>query len=170
MEAYLTCLCWFANVIIEWTNCDSMLGTLLDNMLMLMCTCGCQMNKIVIWCFKAYSMTCLCWFANVIWCFKAYSMTCLCWFANVIWCFKAYSMTCLCWFANVIIKWTNCDSMLGTLLNNMLMLICTCGCQMNKIVIRHLKVYSMTCLCWLAHVFVKCTNYDSTLQHVNLHI
>ncbi len=79
-------------------------------------------------------------------------------------CLKTYLMTCLCWFANVIIEWTNCDSMLGTLLNNMLMLICTCGCQMNKIVIRRLNAYSMTCLCWFAHVYVKCTNYDSTLR------
>lgn len=75
-------------------------------------------------------------------------------------------MTCLCWFANVIIEWTNWDSMLGILLDNMLMLICICGCQMNKIVIWHLKAYLMTCLCWFVHVYVKCTNYDSTLRNL----
>jgi len=120
LESYLmTCLCWFAQM---WLSNE----------------------QIVIQCLEPYSITCLCWSAHVdakwrkLW-FDAWKL--IWWHAYVdlhmcmsnvqimIWHLEAYLTTCQ--FAHVDVKWTNCDSTLRSLFDNMS--ICTCRCRMNKL-------------------------------------
>jgi hypothetical protein len=114
-------------------------------MLMLICTCGCLMNKLwfdvwkLIWWYVYVDLQM--WLSNeqiVIQCLEPYSITCLCWFAHVdvkwtkLW-FVAWML--IRWHdyvdLHVYVKCANYDSTLRSLFDNMS--ICTCRCQMNKL-------------------------------------